>query len=133
MKKKNKKLKCYYAHTMLSYNSTIEKEDITMLKLLGFKVFNPNQGWVQNECDEHIKEHGKDKTMEYFEHLIDDCDILAFRGNPDGSILSGISHEVQYAMGTYKPIIEIPCSLTKRMMDYPETKKYLIEIGHYKI
>lgn len=42
------KIRCYYAHTMTSYNSTIEKQDIELLKKLGFEVENPNQSKHQS-------------------------------------------------------------------------------------
>lgn len=127
-----KKLKCYYAHTMLSYGSTIEKDDIMTLEALGFEVLNPNQKWVQEGCEAHIELHGKDKAMDYFKKLIDQCDLIAFRSNPDGTILSGVGFELKYAIDECKPIIELPCSLQNRIKDYTFTKRYLIEIGHYK-
>lgn len=128
-----KKLVCYYAHTMLSYNSTIEKQDIELLESLGFNVFNPNQPIYSKGCLEYSKKYGKDKVMEYFKTLIkENCDLVAFRGNPGGSILSGISAELEAALELNLPIIEIPCSLKSRMMDYPSTKQYLTEIGFYK-
>lgn len=127
------KLKCYYAHTMLSYGSTIELKDVGTLEKLGFEVLNPNQEWVQKECKLYAEEHGKEHTMDYFKKLIDQCDVIAFRANPDGNILSGISYEVKYAVEKDKMVIELPSSLYERMWDYPRTKRYLIEIGHYKV
>ena len=127
------KLRCYYAHTMLSYNSTIEKQDIELLERLGFEVINPNQKWIQEGCNDYIAEHGRENAMDYFKEIINNCELVAFRSNPDGSILSGIAFELKYAVETAKPIIELPCSLESRMWDYPKTKKYLIEIGHYKV
>lgn len=127
------KKKCYYAHTMLSYNSTIEEQDIATLEKLGFEVLNPNQEWAQKECNEYAGKYGKEYVMQYFNTLIDQCDVVAFRSNPDGNILSGIASELKYTLAVNKPIIELPCSLEQRMWDYPKTKKYLIEVGHYKI
>ena len=128
-----KKLKCYYAHTMTSYDSTIEEQDIELLEKLNFEVVNPNTEETQSNVDEYIKKHGKDKVMDYFGLIIDDCDLVAFRSIPTGEILSGVAFELNHAYVTDKPIIELPCSIQKRIWDYPTTKKYLIELGHYKV
>lgn len=129
-----KKLVCYYAHTMLSYNSVIEEKDIQTLQKLGFEVINPNQPSFQKGCKEYVLKQGSDKVMDYFrEYIRENCDIVAFRSNPDGSILSGVSAELEEALILNLPIIELPCSLKNRMMDYPKTKSYLTEIGFYKI
>lgn len=126
------KLKCYYAHTMLSYDSTIEESDIKMLESLGFEVFNPNQESVQKGCVAYSKKHGKGKVMDYFKTIIEELDVLAFRSNPDGTILSGVSYEINIARELGMPVIELPCSLNQRMTDYKYTKQYLTEVGHYK-
>ena len=128
------KLKCYYAHTMTSYNSTIEKQDIELLESLGFEVINPNQPKYQEGCKAYTDKYGWNRVMEYFENVIDEeCDIVAFRSLPNGKILSGVAAEVSYAKLNDYPIIELPCSLEQRYMDYPQTKQYLIELGHYKV
>ncbi|MGV8961902.1 MAG: hypothetical protein ACOH2V_00795 [Candidatus Saccharimonadaceae bacterium] len=127
-----KKLKCYYAHTMLSYNSTVEAEDVATLEVMGFKVINPNCKKVQLECKEYADANGKENTMEYFRGIIEDCNILAFRSLPDGSILSGVASEIVFAQENHMGIIELPCNLSKRMLTYPETKDYLYEVGFRK-
>lgn len=126
------KLKCYYAHTMVSYGSTIEQQDLALLNSLGFEVINPNTPEHAKYCKEYAEVYGKENVMEYFKALVEDCDMVAFRGLPNGDILSGISAELQRAIELNLPIIELPCSIESRMMDYPETKQYLIELGHYK-
>ena len=125
------KLKCYYAHTMISYGSTIEAQDVTVLKFLGFEVINPNSPEIKKGLNEYLQV--RSKTMDYFCDIIHDCDLVVFRALPDGTILSGIAAEVQYASDQNIPIIEIPCSLKKRMQEYPETKQYLTELGFYKV
>lgn len=127
-----KKLKCYYAHTMASYGSTIEKKDVETLEALGFEVENPNQPKHQNGCQAYVKIHGWEKVMEYFEDVVLECDVVAFRSLPNGDILSGVAYEVAAAIDNEIPVIELPCSIDSRSMDYPETKQYLIELGHYK-
>ena len=127
------KLKCYYAHTMLSYNSTIEKQDVELLETLGFEVINPNQSKHQIGCKEYAAKHGWDKVMDYFKKVIEEeCDMVAFRSLPDGQILSGVAAEIQHAVSINYPVIELPCSINKRSQEYPETKQYLTEIGFYK-
>jgi len=127
------KLKCYYAHTMLSYGSTIEEQDIKLLESLGFEVINPNSKEIAERCSKHIEECGKDRVMELFREIVLDCDIVAFRALPDGTILSGIASELINALDANIPILELPCSVRSRMIAYPETKQMLIELGHYKI
>lgn len=128
-----KKLKCYYAHTMLSYGSTIEDEDIKLLERLGFEVINPSSPEIVQACSNFIKNFGKTNVMEFFAEIINSCDVVAFRSLPDGKILSGIVAEIQHALNNDIPVIEIPCLIENRMLDYPETKKYLTQIGFYKI
>jgi len=127
----NRKLKCYYAHTMVSYGSTIEKQDIETLEELGFEVINPNTPEYQEQCQEYVLEYGD--VMDFFGAIVMSCDILAFRSLPNNDILSGISFEIDKAIQYKIPVIELPCALKERMMTYPETKQYLIELGHYKI
>lgn len=128
------KLKCYYAHTMASYGSTIEAQDIELLESLGFEVINPNQEKYQLGCRAYVATYGWENVMNYFKEVInDECNVLAFRGLPDGKILSGVGAEVAHARFLGYPIIELPCSLDKRIIDYPETKQYLVELGHYKL
>lgn len=125
-------MKCYYAHTMISYDSTIEQRDIELLEEIGFKVINPNSPKIKKECKEFIEKYGNSRVMEFFEEIVKECDVVAFRGLPDGSILSGISAELKAALQDNIPIIELPCNLSNRMQTYPQTKEFLIELGFYK-
>jgi hypothetical protein len=56
--------------------------------------------------------------------------ILAAKLN---AVISSQSAVVMEAQENDIPIIELPCNLTNRMQVYPETKKYLTELGFYKI
>lgn len=127
------KLKCYYAHCMLTYDSSIEQQDIKLLEKIGVDIINPNCEEHRNGCTKFAFKYGKDKVMKYFENIVEDCDMIAFRALPDGQIPSGVAVEVLYAKELNLPIIELPCSITKRCQAYPETKEYLTEIGLYKI
>lgn len=128
------KLKCYYAHTMTSYGSTIEANDVLLLESLGFEVINPNNRKHSEGCQAYAYKYGKDKVMDYFKMIIStECNMVAFRALPNGQILSGIAAEVKHAVSIGLSVIELPCSLNTRMMEYLETKQYLIELGHYKV
>jgi nucleoside 2-deoxyribosyltransferase len=128
------KQKAYYAHAMTSYGSTIEAKDLNTIRELGFDVENPNQAKHKAGCQKYAEEFGSHKVMEYFEKIIlNECDLLVFRAIPNGQILSGVAAEIEYALSLGIPVIELPCSLNNRMMDYTETKQYLIELGHYKV
>lgn len=133
MVKMNRKLKCYYAHTMVSYNSTVEEKDVELLNYLGFDVINPNIQEHRNGLDAYVLKNGKQNVMQYFAEIVKNCDVVAFRSNPDGSILSGIGAELETAFDLNIPIIEMPNFSCRKFMNYPETKKYLTELGHYKI
>lgn len=128
-----KKLKCYYAHTMLSYGSTQEEMDIKLLESLEFEVINPNTPEIKSKLEQFIMEHGKRRIMDFFTDIVTDCDLIAFRSLPSGEILSGIAAELTAASNNNIPIIELPCSLDKRMLQYPETRQLLTEIGYYKV
>ena len=129
----NKRLKCYYAHTMVSYNSTIEQKDVELLNCLGFDVINHNTQEHRDELNAYILKNGKSNVMQYFTEIVKNCDIVAFRSNPDGSILSGVGAELKTALNLNIPIIEMPNFSCRKFMNYSETKDYLIELGHYKI
>lgn len=123
----------YYAHTMISYNSTVEAADIELLQRLGFEVLNPNTKQHQQGVEDYIDMFGKENEMNYFLHLIEGCDALAFRSLPNGTILSGVAKEIEKAQELFIPIIELPCNLKHRMLDHPETKEFMYELGFRKI
>ncbi len=121
----------YYAHCITTYDSLIESIDLRDLRNIGFDVINPNTQDVQESFSEYRK-NNQESPMDFFKSLIDKCNCFAFRSLPDGNIPSGISFEINYAKSIGLPIIEMPSSVEKRMMDYKSTKSYLTEIGHYK-
>lgn len=121
--------KCYYAHPMYTYHSNIENEDIMMLKAMGFEVINPSDPEIVQGCNDYIRDHGNGFVMDFFKNIIDDCDVLAFRGNPDGTITSGIVTEIEHAKYLNLPVIEIPVSIERRSLSYKETSIYLKEVG----
>jgi len=110
------KKKVYYAHCMSIDNTPQEKRDIVLLESLGFEVVNPND-------PKHQKGYHK---MDYFIKLSSKCDILAFRGLPDGRIPAGVAAEISSFTGC---IIELPSSLHCRRMSVEEIREYLMEVG----
>jgi len=118
---------------MLSYGSTIEAQDVALLEFLGFEVVNPNSQEIEAGVQTYILERGKENCMDFFKEIIDYCDLIAFRGMPNGEILSGVAFEVNYAQSIGRPVIELPCNVKRRSLDYLATKQILIELGHYKV
>lgn len=118
---RTKKLKVYYAHPIGLYDKNQESYDIGLLNELGFAVENPNQKKHQKGCQKC--------GMEYFADLVQKCDALAFRAFPDGSIGAGIMKEIQVAKKTYKPVIELPCGLTRRGLTVEQTREVLWQSG----
>jgi hypothetical protein len=114
-------MQLYYAHCMSIYNTPQEKRDIDLLKSLGFVVDNPNSP--------HHEPGWSAVGMRYAEIPISECDIVAFRALPDGSISSGVAKELEIAQRLNKPIFELPSSIGRRAMTYEQTREYLREVG----
>lgn len=117
-------MKAYYAHCVALYGKPQEQRDLTLIASLGLTVVNPNCV----EVDAIVKSiENRDERMAYFERFADECDLIVFRGLPDGSIPSGVAMEINWFRKRSKPIIELPSALSRRMLSYPETKEYLEE------
>lgn len=114
-------MKCYYAHCMSIYGTLQESRDINTLEALGFEVVNPNNP----EYQERYKLEG----MQLFVDLAKNCDCIAFRSLPDGSIPAGIAKEIMSMKDMSKPIIELPSQIQRRILDVEQTREYLSEIG----
>jgi hypothetical protein len=112
----------YYAHSVALYGTPRERRDIEDLQKMGFDVENPNQ---QHHRDSYLED-----GMPYFLRVVSECDALAFRANPDGTINSGIHSEIVAASDLHIPVIELPCSVNRRSMTVTETLSYLEEQGH---
>jgi nucleoside 2-deoxyribosyltransferase len=121
--------KVYYAHSMHLYNTKQEERDIKTLEELGFEVFNPNSGTIQEEVEKYKLEFGDASTMEYFKLLVQNCDIFVFRAHPNGKIPSGVGFELNYAMELGKLIIELPSLLSTRHLSLADTREYLKLLG----
>ena len=115
-------MKVYYAHCMVIYNTPQEERDIKTLESMGFEVFNPNCPEMQNA----YKEHG----MIPFFDKVKECDAIVFRATPDGSIPAGVYGEIEVAINTGKPVIELPSCIKRRYLDVEKTREYLKEVGN---
>ena len=111
----------YYAHCLAIFNTPQEERDITLLERLGYSVFNPNCKY----CADGYKAFG----MEFFDGLVKECDVFAFRALPDGRIPAGVAKEIEFARKYDKPVIELPSGVVRREMNALQTREYLSESG----
>lgn len=114
-------MKVYYAHCMSIYNTPQEQRDLKTLRRLGFKTVNPNS--EKHEAGANLL------GMAYFEKFADECDAIAFRALPDGSISAGVAKEIRWFRRRGKPVFELPSSILRRSISPEETKEYLQEVG----
>jgi len=111
----------YYAHPVTLYDSPIEQADIHTLTALGWQVINPNE--PQHELAYRAR------GMDYFTDLVKACNALAFRGFAAGEIPAGIHREIEAAQVMDLPIIELPSSIRRRVLNVDMTRAYLHESG----
>ena len=114
-------MKIYYARPITIYNTPQEKRDIELLEKLGFEVFNPNKEALQKKY--------KELGMTVFTEIVSECDALAFRTFPDGSISAGCVKEIVVAQEKGIPIIELPSAISKRSLSVDATREYLSNSG----
>lgn len=120
-------MKAYYAHSIAIYGSKQEKRDIHLIERLGMDVLNPNLPKHEKAYQDHIKV-GLD-GMSYFLDLVDKCDLVIFRANPDGSIPAGVMKEISYAEEQCLTVLEIPSGVSRRELSVQETREWLREGG----
>ena len=113
-------MKVYYAHSISLYGTPQEERDIALLEALGFEVCNPNT----EANDLGYQASG----MSWFDAILDECDALAFRAHPDGSIPAGVMHEISY-MQRDKPVFELPSAIERRALTVDQTRAFLREVG----
>lgn len=134
-------MKIYYAHCLNIYHSEQEKRDIKSLESLGFEVINP----ADNKIDKSTGKCTNDKIkfikineliicnycdiMSFCLLLVRNCEALAFRSLPDGSITSGVYREIEEAIKYNKTVIELPSFALRKILSIEETVGYLKEIG----
>lgn len=145
-------MRIYYAHCMAIYNTPQETRDVDLLESL-FEfgvVINPNTPEIKAECNQIRVDYNyldirsvdvpgcpggcyataSDAVMyRIFKPLVQDCNLLAFRGLPDGTIPSGVAQEIAWARQELIPVIELPSAITRRTLTLDATREYLKEIG----
>lgn len=111
----------YYSHAKIIKNSKQEKEDIALLESFGFEVDNPHHP----RYDEFWETEG----MEFSKTLIEANEFFVFRCLPTGKISIGVAKEIKIAQSLGKPILELPYTLSERMLTLEETLEFAKEIG----
>jgi hypothetical protein len=114
-------MKAYYAHCKAIYGTPQEDRDMALIASIGFEPVNPNapefaEGW-------------RTRGMEYKNHFADTCDLIIFRGLPDGRIPAGVAKEIETFQARKKPVLELPAGVMGRCMCVEETREYLAEVG----
>jgi hypothetical protein len=113
--------KCYYAHPITDYGTSVEQMDIAVLESLGYEVVNPNKA----EYDEAYQTVG----MMVFLDLVMQCDVVAFRGFRDGTIPAGVGKEVFHALKCNIPFFELPAPVGPRTLSVEDTRAKLKALG----
>jgi hypothetical protein len=121
----------YYAHCMDIYDEPQETEDLVLLSDLGFRVFNPNNGLTQVHVS-LAKEKGLDVMEEVFLTAVQNCDLLAFRAQPDGRLAPGVAKEIMYAADAGMPIVQVPTGMKMEVIPVREIQNHLDLIGKRK-
>jgi hypothetical protein len=117
------KKQIYYAHAIDIYDKPTELRDLELMNLLfgeEYEVFNPNSEYSEAMYALH--------GMDYFLGIVEKCDVLAFRGYPNGKIPAGVWKEIMHAAEHKTPIIELPC-FSGRQMSVEDTRMFIREIG----
>ena len=118
-------MKAYYAHCKVIYRTPQEQRDIATLVALGFDVINPASEEVEAAL---VGMSSSEEIMAYFERFADECDLIAFRALPGGTIPAGVAKEINWFQERKKPVIELP-GFVRPILDVAETRQYLSEIG----
>jgi hypothetical protein len=121
--------KVYYAHPMYLYGKPQEKRDVQLLEDLGFDIINPGADDYQEKFLEWNRDNKPDDPMDFFYDSIDECEIVAFRANPDLRVSAGTWGEVNYAKRCGKLIIELPVLLSARGLSIDDTRELLKLLG----
>lgn len=122
--------KCYYAHCKSIYGTPQEVRDIATLEKLGFDVVNPSSDEIRARLEPWMRHSGRRNAMDFFKGLVQECDVVAFRGLPFSKYIpAGVHLEVMEAVDAEKPIIELPTNLTGRGVSVEATREFLHEVG----
>lgn len=134
-------MRVYYTHCMAIYNTPQERRDWDVLRHLGpdIEIINTNTQAIADECKlvrEDFNSYPSPYTTsshavmeQVFKPLVHSCDVVAFRGLPDGTIPAGIASEITWAQEMGIPVIELPSAIKRRTLTIEHTRDYLQEIG----
>lgn len=121
-------MKIYYSHPKSYRDSTEAKEDINLLKSLGYEVVSP--------YDPKFSDHWQTTGISFGKILVDMCDIVAIRPLSTGKIGAGGGKEVEWAIELNKTIIEMPSAspfdkdtLDGRVLSIDETVEFFKTVG----
>lgn len=118
--------KIFYAHCRSIYGTPQEARDLETIRRCwpGCEIINPaDEKW---EAGYNVK--GMDMSL----HLMEDCDIVVFRGVPGNGITAGIYREItEFADALDLPVLQLPSMLDADMcrLNVPQTRQYLKEVG----
>jgi len=89
---------------------------------MGFDVYNPNS---KQDNAAYAK-----RGMDHFKDVINqECDLVAFRAFPDGTIPGGVASEIAHAQRLGLPVIELPNGILRRSLSIEESREYLQDLG----
>lgn len=115
-------MRVYYAHPIDIYNTMQEVRDVELLTNVFCSdiIINPNS----RENEVAYQTIG----MSHFLEIVDECDLLVFRGYPMGRIPAGVWKEISRAREKNIPVLELP-TLVDRAMSVDDTRQFIKEIG----
>ncbi len=101
--------KIYFAHTVNSYDTDLEKEQLSLTKkFFGVRIENPNQPHHQKgyaTYKERYKDHPTKSGMTYFyEEVLPGCDMCVCQIFLDGKWGAGVAHEAIFFLERGQPV-----------------------------
>jgi len=93
-------MRLYYAHAICIYGTAVEAKEVDALGRCFPSCVIVNTGLLQAGADKN-----GDK-MQYFFHLIDDCDVLVFSRLLD-KVTAGVGLEANHAIDKRIPVYEL--------------------------
>jgi hypothetical protein len=114
-------MKCYFARSVALYGTKQDERDLDVIRFMGFDVVDPAT------MDKEYEASGR--AFGFFTRQVEQCDILIFRGNPEGSIGAGVAAEIRAAISESLPVLELPCGIDRRSLSIDHTREYLRDIG----
>jgi len=115
--------KAYYARPISIDGTKQETRDKELIASIGFEPYP-----VGEEKETAIVAY-KEKGMEAFKPYVESSDCLVFRSFPDGSIGAGVAIEIEWAIASGIPVIEIPRQIKRRTISVDDTREMLRELG----